>query len=165
MAHNGKPIKKRSKRSKRRKQSYAPLERRVPTSLVGVLGTVAASAPRLHRQVMEGMPFAPLERLQRALGISTPQIAALLQIPVRTLARRKTEGRLRPMESDRLLRTSVLYGKAIDLFGGDRDAARRWFLSPSVTLGGSSPFEYAKTEIGAREIEQVIGRLEQGVVL
>jgi len=158
-------MRKRAKRGKRRKHAYANIERRMPTSLVAVLGTVAASTPRLHRQVMEGLPFAPLERLQKALGITTPQIAALLQIPVRTLARRKTEGRLRPMESDRLLRTSVLYGKAIDLFGGDQDAARQWFLSPSVSLGGSTPFEYAKTEVGAREVEQVIGRLEQGVVL
>lgn len=158
-------MKRQKKRRRPRIHVQSNVHGRVPTTLVAVVGSVAASAPRLHRQVMEGLPFAPLERLQRALGITTPQIAALLQIPVRTLARRKAEGRLRPMESDRLLRTSVLYGKAVDLFGGDQNAARRWFLSPLLSLSGSSPFEYAKTEVGAREVEQVIGRLERGVVL
>ena len=150
---------------KRKKRQPASVGERVPTTVLAVLGSVAASAPRLHRQIMEGLPFAPLQRLQKVLGLSTPQVAALLQIPVRTLSRRKAEGRLRPMESDRLMRTSVLYGKAVDLFGGDQDAARTWFLSPMLSLAGRSPFEFAKTEVGAREVENVIGRLEQGVVL
>jgi uncharacterized protein (DUF2384 family) len=30
-------------------------------------------------------------------------------------------------------------------------------------LGGAIPLEIAKTEVGAREVEQIIGRLEQGV--
>ncbi|MGA9118626.1 MAG: antitoxin Xre-like helix-turn-helix domain-containing protein [Bacteroidota bacterium] len=147
------------------KQGLRNTGERVPTVVVALLGSVAASTPRLHRLVLEGLPFAPLERLQKALGLTGPQVASLLQIPPRTLARRKTEGRLHPAESDRLLRTSMLYGKAVELFGGDRDATRRWFLSPMISLAGNTPFEYAKSEPGAREVERVIGRLERGVTL
>jgi putative toxin-antitoxin system antitoxin component (TIGR02293 family) len=161
-------MKKRSTRGERAGEDNSGLRNigeRIPTAAVAVLGSVAASTLRLHQQVMEGLPFAPLERLQKALGLTVPQVAALLQIPARTLARRKAEGRLRPAESDRLLRTSLLYGKAVELFGGDRDAAKRWFLSPLIALAGNTPFEFAKTEAGAREVERIIGRLERGVTL
>ncbi len=156
---------KRGKQSKRKKRSLRNVGEKIPVSLIAVLGSVAASAPRLHRQVMDGLPYAPLERLQRALGLTAPQVAALLQIPPRTLSRRKSDGRLRPAESDRLLRAAVLYGKAVNLFGGDQNAAKRWFLTSMLALGGNSPFEYAKTEVGAREVERVIGRLEEGIPL
>jgi uncharacterized protein (DUF2384 family) len=36
-------------------------------------------------------------------------------------------------------------------------------MAPQRALGGAVPLEIAKTEVGAREVEQIIGRLEQGV--
>ena len=44
-----------------------------------------------------------------------------------------------------------------------QEAARRWLLTPQRALVGAIPLEIAKTEVGAREGEQIIGRLEQGV--
>lgn len=88
-------------------------------------------------------------------------LAELAQIPPRTLARRKEEGRLDPDESDRLLRASRVFGRALALFEGDVDAARTWLSAEQPALGGMAPLELATTDVGAREVENLIGRLER----
>jgi len=91
------------------------------------------------------------------------EMADLAQIKIRTLSRRKARGRLEPDESDRLLRVARVFGKALELFEGDDEAARRWFSKPHKVLGGMSPAEMSKTDIGGLEVERLIGRLEHGV--
>jgi putative toxin-antitoxin system antitoxin component (TIGR02293 family) len=49
------------------------------------------------------------------------------------------------------------------LFDGDRDAAKSWLAEPQRALGGHVPLAMAGTEVGAREVERVMGRLEHGV--
>jgi putative toxin-antitoxin system antitoxin component (TIGR02293 family) len=41
--------------------------------------------------------------------------------------------------------------------------ARAWLASPQVGLGGAIPSEMARTEDGAREVEDLLGRIEHGV--
>jgi hypothetical protein len=43
-------------------------------------------------------------------------------------------------------------------------AARAWLAAPQVGLGGESPLAYAETEVGAREVEDLLGRIEYGVL-
>jgi putative toxin-antitoxin system antitoxin component (TIGR02293 family) len=97
------------------------------------------------------------------MGLSMDEMAGLVQIRPRTLDRRKKEGWLRPEESDRLLRASRVFGRAIALFEGDGEGALGWLSTPQMALGGAVPLEMARTEIGAREVEGLIGRLEHGV--
>lgn len=52
---------------------------------------------------------------------------------------------------------------ATDLMQGDEKYAEHWLNSPARSLGGVTPFEHAKTVEGARDVEQLIGRLEHGV--
>lgn len=134
-----------------------------PYAYVILLGLKTFDPVKLLKVVEHGLAFSALERFQRNLALSTAQITALVQIPQRTLTRRRQQGRLAPDESDRLLRASRLFGKALDLFEGDTPAARRWLLSPQPSLGGHVPLDIAKTEVGAREVETLIDRLEHGV--
>ena len=67
-------------------------------------------------------------------------------------------------ESDRLLRVSRVFAMALELFEGDAAAARRWFYTPAKALGGEKPITFARTELGTREVEALIDRLEQGVL-
>lgn len=71
--------------------------------------------------------------------------------------------RLSTAESDRLVRLARLFAAAEALHEGNTDAARRWMESPKTALGGVTPLAYARTEVGAREVENLIGRLEHGV--
>ena len=130
---------------------------------VNILGLRATTTLEILKRVEAGVSFKCVERFQRRVALPVGEVAALLQIPPRTLTRRKSEGRLQPDESDRLLRASRLFQLATDLFEGDIDMARAWFSTPKKALGGKTPLEFIRTEVGAREVEHFIGRLEHGV--
>lgn len=115
------------------------------------------------RRVQKGFPYAALIRFHRESGLPMGAIADLVQIPQRTLMRRRAARRLRPEESERLLRVSRVFEQAVELFEGDAGAARRWLATPNGELGDQPPLDFARTEIGAREVEDLIGRLEYGV--
>ena len=127
------------------------------------LGLTAAGTEQIIRQVQRGFPYIAIIRLHHVSGLPISSIADLLQIPQRTLMRRKAEGRLTSEESERLLRVSGIFEKAASLFEGDAHAARHWLTTPSRELAGQSPLEFARTEIGSRDVEDLIGRLEYGV--
>ena len=128
-----------------------------------LLGMKMIQTDELLKQVEKGLPFRMLERLGRNLELPMKTIAELAQIPSRTLHRRREEGRLHPDESDRLLRVSRIFAKAIELFEGDHRAASRWLSTPQRALGGVVPLTLAKSELGALEVERLIGRIEHGV--
>ena len=128
-----------------------------------LLGLRDVDSATILRSVQAGLSFRAFERFQRNVGFSQAQVSGLMQIAGRTLSRRRAEGRFRPDESDRLLRAGRVVGRALQLFEGDRVAARKWFLSPQPSLGGAIPLRLAETEVGAREVEAVIGRIEHGV--
>jgi putative toxin-antitoxin system antitoxin component (TIGR02293 family) len=128
-----------------------------------LLGLRTYEPLRLYQQVRRGLTYGAFERLQRNTALPARTLAELAEIPARTLARRREEGRLDPDESDRLLRVARVFGRALELFEGDPTAARRWLSAPQPALGGMIPLELAKTDVGAREVEQLVGRLEHGI--
>lgn len=130
---------------------------------VTLLGLDLFDTKDLLRQVEEGFSFREMEQFQKNVGISMREIAELIQIKPRTFIRRREGGSLQPDESDRLLRASRLFGKAIELFEGDVEAARHWLSTPQTALGRVAPLTLARTEVGAREVENLISRLEHGV--
>jgi putative toxin-antitoxin system antitoxin component (TIGR02293 family) len=111
----------------------------------------------------EGIALPHLRALPPEHALSFERIADLIDIPRRTMTRRKREGRFLPDESDRLLRASRLLGKTLELFEGDMDAAGGWLTTAQPGLGGSVPLDIARSELGAREVERLVSRLEHGV--
>ena len=99
----------------------------------------------------------------KLVHIPLPQIASIVGIPPRTLARRKSSGRLTSDESEKLLRLSSVFEQAVNLFEGDEANARQWLMTPKKALDDQTPLAYSRTELGAREVENLIGRLEHGV--
>jgi putative toxin-antitoxin system antitoxin component (TIGR02293 family) len=114
-------------------------------------------------EVTRGIPYRAFERLRRNTSWQADILASLLDIPQRTLARRKREGRFHPDESDRLLRVSRIFGRAVQLFEGDSKEASAWLERPLPALGNKRPIDLARTEVGALEVERVILALEHGV--
>jgi putative toxin-antitoxin system antitoxin component (TIGR02293 family) len=47
----------------------------------------------------------------------------------------------------------------------DRDRAREWMSTPHRELGGKTPLETARTELGARRVEDVLNKLFFGLPL
>jgi putative toxin-antitoxin system antitoxin component (TIGR02293 family) len=127
------------------------------------LGLVATSTRHLLREMLRGLAFRALEFLSSESGIPVSEIATLIGIPPRTLARRKVSGRLAPAESERLLRISRTFELALGLFDGVAADAVVWLRTPRRALGGATPLAYSATELGAREVETLIGQLQHGV--
>ncbi len=127
------------------------------------LGLTSGDVHALAGQVRSGFPFRLLVRFVKTSGLSIETISRVVEIPARTLLRRKASGKLTKPESERLLRLSLVFEKTVNLFEGDADAARAWLNRPSKALGGETPLLAVETEIGARQVEDLIGRLEHGV--
>ena len=130
---------------------------------VALLGLRTYQPLALNRQVQKGLLFSTFTRFQRNTGLPASAISQLIQIPSRTLTRRKREGKLSPEESDRLVRAARVFGRAMELFEGDGDAARVWLTAPQPALGGLVPLKLAGTDVGAGEVEGLIGRLDHGI--
>src|SRR4029077_5950191 len=99
-----------------------------------------------------------LETLQNSIDLPFEQLAAKLSISRSTLQRRKAAGRLSPDESDKVMRLSRLLEHATNVFG-DIERARAWLKFPQCGLGGAIPLDYAETEVGAREVDDLLGRI------
>jgi putative toxin-antitoxin system antitoxin component (TIGR02293 family) len=113
--------------------------------------------------VRDGLPSSAFKAIAGALGLEPIGLSTFVQINRRTLARRlSNNARLKPDESERALRLGRLLQLAQEVFE-DREAAARWFRQPLRGLGGATPLEACATEPGAREVEQVLGRIEHGV--
>jgi putative toxin-antitoxin system antitoxin component (TIGR02293 family) len=134
-----------------------------PASLGASLGLPALETDALIRKLQMGLSFRALESFSSASSIPISEIGNTMQVPERTLARRRVAGRLSSEESEKLLRLSHIFEQAVGLFEGDVKAAVAWLKSPKRALGYKAPLTYAGTEIGARQVEDLIGRLEQGV--
>jgi putative toxin-antitoxin system antitoxin component (TIGR02293 family) len=143
---------------KRRKVIHGP-----KSSLAAALGLRTDDVVEILGSIESGLPFNTLRRFQERVDLPWNEVAELIQIKPRTLTRRRVQRRLQPDESDRIVRVSRIFEQAAELFEGDLDAARRWLSSPQKAFAGSTPFAFAKTDLGAREVENVIGRLEHGV--
>lgn len=140
----------------------SPLCLRRPGCVRGVIASTRVNPPGLIAAVRRGLPFGELEDLRANLGVPMDRLRPILGISKATLHRRKAAGWLDSAESDHVLRFARLMGKAVEVMETPENA-RQWLNSPQVGLGGAIPLEYAQSEIGAREVEDLLGRIEFGV--
>ena len=112
--------------------------------------------------VKQGLPVTTFRALADSLDVSEASLADVTGISVTTLTRRKRSGQLSQDESEHVLRIAALLDKAIHVFESPEDA-RDWFKTPNLSLGDVTPLSYADTEVGGREVENLLGRIEYGV--
>jgi putative toxin-antitoxin system antitoxin component (TIGR02293 family) len=134
-----------------------------PHGYVTLLGLKTFELRMLLGVIAAGLAWKTFEHFRSKTGMSADQVAEMAALSRRTLARRKNEGRLSAEESDRLVRAARIYHRALHLFDGDREQATRWLTTSNLALGGKTPLSFMATELGAREVEHVIGRAEHGV--
>ncbi len=114
------------------------------------------------REIREGLPVERFFELEESLGVGTARLAGVVGIPLRTLQRRKEDGRLTKEESDRLDRVFQLVDQAAGVFESTT-AAREWLTHPQMGLAGFVPLDLADTGAGIREVENLLGRIDYGV--
>jgi len=121
-----------------------------------------ASASDLRSSILKGLPFSAFEAVQKEIDLPQNQLSNILGIPIRTMARRKESQKLTSVESDRLYRVARVFAFAVEVLG-DVEKARTWLKSPNRGLGGEIPLTLLDTDIGARQVEDVLQRLKYGI--
>jgi putative toxin-antitoxin system antitoxin component (TIGR02293 family) len=138
-------------------------------AVVDELGGEAVLRRRLKRDtdlqaaIREGFPQKVIDELMDAADLSIKELAASLDLSSRSLQRRRRERRLSAYESDRIYRLARIVALAKSSLGS-REAAARWLKRPNRALGGKAPLAVIDTEIGARAVENVLGRVAFGGV-
>lgn len=115
-------------------------------------------------RISNGLKTGILATIQARLQLSNRQLSDLLMISPRTLDRRKKESKLPPDESERGYRIARLTDRAYQIFEDDKKVAD-WFSEPNFSLGNQTPLDLAKTEPGARLVEQLLGRIKHGITV
>ena len=125
---------------------------------------LAQSAPLERiRTVRAGLSAAAFDQFSKAAGVTREDLAKAVGLSLRTVQRREEVGLpLDPGPSERLVRLAELYALATQVIG-DEASARRWMGTPRPVFGGQTPFELAHSELGAREVERLLHRVEHGV--
>jgi putative toxin-antitoxin system antitoxin component (TIGR02293 family) len=122
-------------------------------------GEVLSSVEALRATIKEGISKSAFERLADMIDISQEELAMVIGVKMRTLARRQ---HLVRDEAERLLRVANAFQETIEAMK-ELDASREWFKSPQRALGEHTPLEYCDTEMGAQEVTDLLGRIRHGV--
>ncbi|MGA9392394.1 MAG: antitoxin Xre/MbcA/ParS toxin-binding domain-containing protein [Candidatus Sulfotelmatobacter sp.] len=125
------------------------------------LGRKLASQHDLCEAIREGFPPAVVQELMHSSGLTLKELADALDLSPRSLQRRRRSGRLARFESDRLYRLARIVALAQQSLG-TREKAVRWLKRSNRALGGSPPIDAIDTEVGARQVENVLGRIAYG---
>src|SRR5262250_2766451 len=128
-----------------------------------VLGRTVKKADDLAELVREGLPATSITVLAERLDIGNTALSQKLGIPQRTLTRRLSlRSRLTATESDRMVRLARVFANAVEMIG-DEEKAVEWLQTPNRALGGERPLDQLDTDVGAREVEDILGRIAYGV--
>jgi putative toxin-antitoxin system antitoxin component (TIGR02293 family) len=122
-----------------------------------------ASILKQVAEIDHGFSYDRFEHLRHTLDLSEQEIAHLIHIAPRTLTRRKHGAVFTAVESERIYRLERILSLACILFDNDDDGAVKWLKTPNRALGERTPLEFSRFEVGAREVENLIGRIEHGV--
>ena len=128
-----------------------------------VLGRVVKKPGDLAQLVRQGLPASSLVALAEKLHVANNVLSRKLGIPQRTLTRRLSQhSRLTAAESDRTVRLARVYAKAVEMIGSEENAVE-WLRTANRALGGERPLDQLDTDLGARAVEDVLGRIAYGV--
>ncbi len=128
-----------------------------------VLGKSIRRTGDLARLVRDGLPAGSVTALAEKLDLANAVLSQKLGIPQRTLTRRLSQhSRLTAAESDRTVRLARVFAHAVEMIG-DEEKAVEWLRTPNRALGGERPLDQLDTDLGARAVEDVLGRIAYGV--
>ena len=128
-----------------------------------VLGKTVKNPDDLAQLVRKGLPASSVKALGEKLALGNAVLSRKLGISQRTMTRRLSQrSRLTAAESDRTVRLARVYANAVEMIGDDEKAVE-WLRTPNRALRGERPLDQLDTDVGAREVEDILGRIAYGV--
>ncbi len=109
--------------------------------------------------IRKGYSKGSVAELADKLRVSREQLVHAVGLSARTIRGRKD--RLTPLETDRLVRLEKVFEKACEVLGSEQEAAD-WMTQPAYGFGGIKPLDMLDTEVGTREVFNLLGSIESG---
>ena len=128
----------------------------------GILPGFPTNTLQLVQVIRSGIPASSVDSVCSVLHLSQAELASLLDIPLRTLSRRKREGALNSEESAKIIRLARVIERAGELFES-LDLAIDWLKSKNAALSGLTPLSLMDTDVGTESVLDTLGRIEHGV--
>lgn len=133
------------------------------------LGQKVKSRIDFDALIKKGMPSGVISHIKKAFDLPDEVIARIVGVSPRTVSRRRKTmkipagERLSSNESDRVYRFARIVAAAEGVFG-DKKEALEWLNSPQHGLGGHVPLDMLQTDAGTREVEELLTRIDYGVI-
>ena len=133
------------------------------------LGQKVKSRIDFDALIKRGIPLGVISHIKREFNLPDEVIARIIGVSPRTVSRRRrtvkipAKERLSPVESDRVYRFARIVAIAENVFE-DKKEALEWLNNPQYGLGGRVPFDMLQTDAGAREVEELLLRIDYGVI-
>jgi putative toxin-antitoxin system antitoxin component (TIGR02293 family) len=127
------------------------------------LGNPVHDMMELDELVAKGIPRSAFDALIDRLAAGADEVTRVsLRYRIIPRATYQRSRRLNQQHSETVERLARIYAMARALWQDDR-AAQRFLFSPHPELRGKSPLDAALTEIGGRQVEEVIERGMHGL--
>ncbi len=129
-----------------------------------LLGKKTKTILDLADLIQKGLPTQSVFFLQKQMGLGDDDYSSTLGVSNKWLGRyRKTPRQhLDANVSDRLYRIARIFTLAEEVLE-DKESANHWLHRPQSGLGERTPLELMKNEAGAREVEELLYRIEYGI--
>jgi putative toxin-antitoxin system antitoxin component (TIGR02293 family) len=127
-----------------------------------VLGCSVRSLQDLSDAVARGLPKDALRHTVRRVFPQPKEANEILYRIIAPATYKRRRGRMKAQESERTERLARIIASA-ELVWGDSQKAHRWLVKPHPELGRVAPIERGLTELGARQVEELLDRIFYGL--
>lgn len=111
----------------------------------------------------EGITRKAIESLAQHIGVSQKTFAeGILNISVKTIERKKPTDKLDKKISSHVIEVAKVIQHAGEVFE-DKEKVIRWFGNPNSALNEARPIDMLDTLTGLQMVNDVLGRIEEGV--
>jgi putative toxin-antitoxin system antitoxin component (TIGR02293 family) len=111
---------------------------------------------------IRGIRKRSVAALAHTLDIPMRTMAHMLNLSEKTLGRKKPDDLLDKLPSSLSIEIAQTVARGIELFE-DRDKFNRWLQKENRALRGQKPFDLLNTPTGIKLVNQILGRIEEGV--
>ena len=112
--------------------------------------------------VRKGVPKLAIDHLAEVMDIPMTKMAILLNLSYKTLTRKNKADLLDTSVSSHAYEIADTVAKGLQVFE-DEDRLNRWLNKENRALNGAKPYDLLDTSSGIKLVNQILGRIEEGI--
>lgn len=128
----------------------------------GIIGIPIVSDYDVLMAGESGIPKQAIDHLAGYIGISRKSMADVFEVSIRTLERKAPTTKLDKKTSSHALEIAKVMQHAFNVFE-DEEKSKMWVNRRNRALNGKKPVEFFGTLTGLSMVNDVLGRIEDGV--